>query len=284
MDDRVAGTARTTASIRAWETARADALFRDPLAEALAGPEAMAALHAMPENLQERFAEYTVVRTRVFDEWLLSVTAPPGGVSQVVLLGAGFDARVFRLQLPSTTIVWELDQPELLSLKDSILADVAPTPTPHCERRTVAVDFSQSTWPEALLAAGFQSELPTAWLAEGVVPYLEPDVAVRLIDTASKLSPLGSKLAVDVVDQASLVSRNQYLAALERTSPSVRGAPFRFGVDDAAKLFVDHGWSVSSVLRPGDPETTFGRFAASPAPSGLPRPLLSFVFARRLGT
>ena len=72
MDDDVAATARTTASIRARETARPDALFRDPLAEVLAGPEAMAALQAMPEQMQDRASMYTVIRTRVFDDWLAS--------------------------------------------------------------------------------------------------------------------------------------------------------------------------------------------------------------------
>jgi O-methyltransferase involved in polyketide biosynthesis len=58
--DDVAATARTTASIRARETARPDAVFRDPLAEVLAGPEATAALQAMPDECKPTLQGDTV--------------------------------------------------------------------------------------------------------------------------------------------------------------------------------------------------------------------------------
>src|SRR5438128_3618200 len=108
MENDVAATARITASIRARETARPDGLFRDPLAEVLAGHEAMAAMQAMPELVRQRSSMYTVIRTRVFDDWL--VTTLGHGVAQVVLLGAGFDTRAFRLDWPPGVRVWELDQ------------------------------------------------------------------------------------------------------------------------------------------------------------------------------
>ena len=76
MENDVAATARITASIRARETARPDALFRDPLAEVLAGHAAMAAMQAMPEAVRERSSMYTVIRTRVFDDWLLTTLGP----------------------------------------------------------------------------------------------------------------------------------------------------------------------------------------------------------------
>ena len=75
MGNAVAATARTTASIRARETGRPDSLFRDPLAEILAGGEAMSALHAMPQAAQDRASMYTVIRTRVFDDWLSTTGA-----------------------------------------------------------------------------------------------------------------------------------------------------------------------------------------------------------------
>src|SRR5712691_12446036 len=115
---------------------RLDSLFRDPLAEVLAGTEAMAALHAMPEAVQDRVSMYTVIRTRVFDDWLATAVGPEQSVSQVVLLGAGFDGRAFRLNWPPGVRLWELDQAPLLVAKEAILAQVAAIP--GCQRQTLA--------------------------------------------------------------------------------------------------------------------------------------------------
>jgi len=279
MDNDIAATARTTASIRARETARADGLFRDPLAEVLAGPEAMAALSAMPEAVQARSSMYTVIRTRVFDDWLMSATGPDHAVSQVVLLGAGFDSRAFRLDWPAGVALWELDQPALLAAKAAILAHAAPAP--GCLRTTVAVDFAHPDWPAALPPAGFRPELPTAWLAEGVFPYLTPEVAVGVLDAVARLSPPGSLFAADVVDEDSIRTRNQYLAGLRQLSPGIKGAPFQFGTNAPAQLLADHGWSPSTVVQPGDAGANFGRLVTAPGSASLPLPRLAFVMARR---
>ena len=94
---------------------------------------------------------YTVIRTRVFDDWLATVVP---AVSQLVLLGAGFDSRAFRLDWPPGVRLWELDQASLLAAKEAILAQVAAIP--GCQRHTVAVDFAAdrpgklaSAWPSA---------------------------------------------------------------------------------------------------------------------------------------
>jgi methyltransferase (TIGR00027 family) len=279
VEHDVAATARTTASILARETLRPNALFRDPLAEALAGPQAMAALRALPEAVQERFSTYTAVRTRVFDDWLASTTAPPEGVRQVVLLGAGLDSRAFRLDWPPGLQLWELDQAPLLAAKEEILARVAPPA--RCRRQTVAVDLADPTWPAALRSAGFRSDLPTAWLAEGVLPYLVPEVAIALLDRAASLSPTGSHLAADMVDGDSVVTRNDYLARLRQLNASVKGAPFHFGTNDPGQLLMDHGWSTPAVLDANQVGATFNRTLISAAPSSLPLPRLWFVMAQR---
>lgn len=222
---------------------------------------------------------YTVIRTRVFDDWLAATTDPGRGVSQVVLLGAGFDSRAFRLAWPPGVRLWELDQAPLLAAKEAILTRVAATP--GCQRHTVAVDFTDADWPGVLKSAGLMSELPTAWLAEGLLPYLAPEVALGMIAAVSELSPPGSHFAADVVDEDSIITRNQYLAGLRQLSPSLRGAPFQFGTNDPRQFLAEHGWATSKVMSPGDEGADFGRFSASPGQPNLPLPRLSFVLARR---
>jgi methyltransferase (TIGR00027 family) len=76
-----------------------------------------------------------------------------------VLLAAGMDTRAYRLNLPAATTIFELDRPDLLRLKDTLLAS---TPAPRCTRRPVGIDLA-SDWVAALTAAGFMT-LSTIWL------------------------------------------------------------------------------------------------------------------------
>ena len=60
----------------------------------------------------------------------------------------------------------------------------------------VAVDL-RDDWPAALIAAGFDPAQPTAWLAEGLLPYLPADAQDRLFDLVTALSAAGSRIAVE---------------------------------------------------------------------------------------
>src|SRR5215470_12192356 len=119
VDSDLSATARLTAALRALESSRADPLVLDPWAAALAGGDFVASLAGQPPYVQARAASYTIVRMRVFDDWLRSVADCP----QVVLLGAGFDTRAFRAAWPADTRLWELDQAEVLNRKEAILRE-----------------------------------------------------------------------------------------------------------------------------------------------------------------
>ena len=64
---------------------------------------------------------------------------------------------------------------------------------------------------------------------------------------------------MDVVDEVSVSTRNQYLAGLRQLSPSLKGATFQFGTDDPRQLLADHGWTTSRIMHPGDRGANFGR-------------------------
>ncbi len=128
VDSDIASTARVTAALRAVETARANALFQDPWAAALAGPDLLATFAAQPPDIQDRASSYTIIRTRVFDDWLLTTGCP-----QIVLLGAGFDTRAFRLGWPTGAQVWELDQAKVLDAK-TLIPEI-PDPVKHLGNR-----------------------------------------------------------------------------------------------------------------------------------------------------
>jgi methyltransferase (TIGR00027 family) len=134
------------------------------------------------------------VRTKFFDDYFLESTQ--AGVRQAVILASGLDARAYRLPWPTGTVVYEIDQPQVIEFKTTTLAGLGAEPT--ATRRTVAIDLRQD-WPTALKAAGLDTTVPTAWLAEGLLIYLPPEAQDRLFDNITALSAPGSTVATEFV-------------------------------------------------------------------------------------
>jgi methyltransferase (TIGR00027 family) len=204
----VGTTAVMVAAARAVETEQPDALIRDPYAKLLvtsanAGVlwEAMLdpAVAAKVETLDAEAAAmvrhmrgYQAVRTNFFDTYFRDAVA--GGIRQVVILASGLDSRAYRLDWPAGTVVYEIDQPQVLEYKSTTLADNGVTPS--AERRAVAIDLRQD-WPAALREAGFDPAVPTAWLAEGLLMYLPAEAQDRLFTQIGELSAPGSRVAAE---------------------------------------------------------------------------------------
>ena len=139
-----------------------------------------------------RSAEGMAVRTRHFDRMFTDGAA--AGVRQAVILAAGLDARAYRLPWPDGTVVYEIDQPEVIAFKTKTLADLGAKPT--ATHRTVAIDLRED-WPQALLDNGFDKTQPTSWSAEGLLIYLPSEAQDLLFDNITKLSAPGSRLATE---------------------------------------------------------------------------------------
>ena len=134
------------------------------------------------------------VRTRFFDDFF--ITSGKAGIRQAVILASGLDSRAYRLPWPAGTVVYEIDQPEVIEFKTRTLADLGAEP--KAERRTVPIDL-RNDWPAALRAAGFDPEKPTAWCAEGLLIYLPPEAQDLLFDNIAALSAPGSAVATEFV-------------------------------------------------------------------------------------
>jgi methyltransferase (TIGR00027 family) len=187
-------TALIIAQARAAESARPDRLIDDPFARQFvhaAGAGFSPEAEGIASLLRLR-GDYIAIRTRFFDDYLLD--ACQAGCRQVVLLAAGLDARAFRLAWPPEVELFEVDLPEVLAFKGHVLA--AMSATAFCRRVTVPADL-RGDWPRALVTAGFRSEVPTAWLLEGILMYLNEDERDRLLDRVTALSAPGSHLGLD---------------------------------------------------------------------------------------
>jgi methyltransferase (TIGR00027 family) len=139
-----------------------------------------------------RMAVMMGIRTRFFDDFFMA--AADDGIRQAVILASGLDARAYRLPWPAGTTVFEIDQARVIEFKTATLAELGATAT--ADRRAVPVDLRHD-WPAALRAAGLDPTRPTAWSAEGLMPFLPPDAQDRLLDNITALSPAGSQLATE---------------------------------------------------------------------------------------
>jgi methyltransferase (TIGR00027 family) len=203
----VGATATMVAVARAQATNDANPLINDPFARPLVEAVGIDALtrvvrgEVTPADLDDeqtpgvrRMTDNIVARTKFFDEFFIDSAA--AGIRQAVILAAGLDARAYRLPWPAGTVVYEVDQPEVIAFKTTTLAGLGAEPT--ADRRTVAIDLRHD-WPTALREAGFDPDQPTAWIAEGLLGYLPPDAQDRLLDNVTALSAEGSRFATESI-------------------------------------------------------------------------------------
>ncbi|MGH3553024.1 MAG: class I SAM-dependent methyltransferase, partial [Mycobacterium sp.] len=200
-------TATMIAAGRAMATKDPRGLINDPFAEQLVravgldffvkmidGDLDLSAFeNASPARVQAMI-DGIAVRTRFFDEYF--VNAADVGVRQAVILASGLDSRAYRLDWPAQTVVYEIDQPQVIDFKTTTLFGIGAQPT--ATRHTIPIDL-RADWPAALQAAGLDTTAPTAWLAEGLLIYLPPEVQDRLFDNITALSVPGSTIATEYV-------------------------------------------------------------------------------------
>lgn len=199
-------TALGVASARAVEATRPEALVRDRYAQAFveaadapavmpAGGEDSPGSEDVPESQWYAIADYMGVRSRFFDDFFAA--AADSGVRQFVILAAGLDVRAHRLDWPSGSRVFEVDQPKVLEFKDEVLD--AQGATASCARHVVDTDL-RGDWTTALAESGFDPNQPTAWLAEGLLPYLPVEAEAELFDLIRRLSAPGSRFSVECIN------------------------------------------------------------------------------------
>jgi methyltransferase (TIGR00027 family) len=266
----VGATAVMVALARAAETGSADPLIRDEFAEVLVSTPELASVREQVSSWWtgpdaderddaafalgfQQMVDYQAVRTHFFDAFFTAASA--AGNDQVVILAAGLDSRAYRLDWPDGTIVYELDLPKVLEYKAATLE--AHGAKPVTTRREVPVDLRHD-WPKALRDQGFDSARPTAWLAEGLLPFLPGPAQEAMFAAIDQLSAPRSRLAVEVFgisDDARAAAEEhwaQLRAEREKRGLDVSFDPFNLWYDnagrpDCAQWFDAHGWSTQSV-------------------------------------
>ncbi len=238
------------ALFRAVESARPDEgrLFSDPLATSLLPtslrlvanvahfPVIGRAVSAILDLGWPRTRSSGVVRTRLIDTMVQEALA--NGATQLVLLGAGYDSRAYRLPLAHDVTVFEVDHPSTQRAKRARL-DVSGTSTDHV--RYVGVDFEFDNVAGRLADSGFDEHLRSIVVWEGVISYLSESAVDDNFELLSGICTPGSRLIFTYVDGRALDGSIDFEEA-RRWKGWVRlnGEPFVFGFHpDRLEIYLD---------------------------------------------
>lgn len=176
-------------------------LFDDPFAAHFLRPRLQWAVRLSRVPFFLRFVDWyadrrlpgartsAIARTRFIDDALRSALA--AGISQLVILGVGFDCRAYRLPELTSVRVFEVDYPSTLSAKLQSLRTAMPRLPENVS--FVSTDFNRNCFAEALHSAGFDASQPVIFLWEGVTNYLSENAVDSVLRCVSGCKA-GSKI------------------------------------------------------------------------------------------
>lgn len=180
-------------------------------------------------------------RTQFFDEATLA--AIDAGVSQVVIVGAGYDGRALRFRQPGIRF-FEVDHPSTQRDKRSRVEQLGVATE---EITYIAHDLTDGDLAGALSAAGHAGDRATLFICEGLLLYLDPSVAGELLVALRTRAGSGSRLALsahELAPAAGVMARAR--ASAQRLLLAAIGEPRRslFGPGELSELLERSGWSI----------------------------------------
>jgi methyltransferase (TIGR00027 family) len=224
----VSDTARWMAVYRAQETERPDGVFRDPFARTLAGERGERIAEAMTAFGDNSWS--LIARTYLFDRFVTRFVQH--GVDLIVNLAAGLDTRPYRMELPASLRWVEVDLPEILDYKESILADAQPV----CSLERVRLDLSNPDARRGLFDRLGRTSQRAAILTEGLLIYLMPHETGALAEDVARPASF-QHWVVDIVSPGLMAMLK------EQSAMQLASAPFLFAPPEGASFFTTHGWT-----------------------------------------
>ena len=203
-----------------------------------------------------------IIRTRFIEERLEQ--AIRDGVSQVVILGAGFDTRAYRLtELLKAARVFEVDQPSTQEYKKRRIRETGIEVPPNLTY--VPVDFRHDKLGDVLAAAGYDSTKRTFFIWEGVTMYLPEEAVEGTLRWVAEQAP-GSTIIFDfvgamIIKFMTTVDLNVLPEAAKRAISRLRqliaGEPWIFGIPDTGEreFLSKLGLELREALPLGGPES-----------------------------
>ena len=238
IDTGLPFTARLMAYYRVQELKKEHSLIVDRFAERFTGDLDI----FIKEHIRFSEMDYPIVRSYYIEENLLTSWCYNLKNSQIVILGAGLDTRAYRFKPLETNIhtIFEIDLPQVINYKKKILSEEKPL----CRLVQVTADLSKSNWASQLIKNGFSKDIPTFWVLEGLVYYLEQEQVGLLLRKGAELSALNSQMFMDIMYKSRWFT-------FPYTKDKIANDPFskhiKWGLDikSVPSFMKSFGWDVS---------------------------------------
>jgi methyltransferase (TIGR00027 family) len=189
--------------------------------------------------------EHLALRTRLIDDAVTQ--AVQAGARQLVVLGAGLDARAHRMAQLRDVVVFEVDHPSTQRFKQK---KAESQPVMARALRYVSCDFERETFADALRSAGFDAGVPTVWIWEGVTMYLPSNLVTASVAMMSALSCMHSRLIASYLTPAPPALRHAEALGLALLGALSEPVHSHFTPSEMARLLRTHAFFVSADYRP----------------------------------
>ena len=230
--NHVSDTALMVAACRAIETDRPDGFVRDPFAGRLAGERGMAILQGLPETYSRMMCFGMGIRSHFMDELLLEILAKHS-ISTVLNVGCGLDTRPWRLDVPANLTWIEVDFPDMLDYKESLMA----SETPRCRRERLTVDLNDPAQRQSLYnAAGSE---PAFLITEGLLMYLSGKTIEAFATEVTQRTPITHWMSDVNTTTFSKLLKADFISPIAHVQ-----APDCIPGEQIKDVIVNAGWSV----------------------------------------
>jgi methyltransferase (TIGR00027 family) len=182
--------------------------------------------------------QFLTARERYIDDYLEACLGE--GLEQLVILGAGYDARAYRFEaLKARVKVFEVDHPATQAVKLKKVAAIFGTPPAYVTY--VSVDFDRESLADRLLECGYDERRRTLFIWQGVTQYLTPAAVDDTLAFVAGHSGPGSSIIFDYMDPTLLrrAARHGEVSSMRRYR-GLTGEGLAFGIPvDAIESFLE---------------------------------------------
>lgn len=205
-------------------------------------PEEAKAKIEQTEKLFPGLSSSIIARVRYFDDFIKKSIEE--GLEQLVILGAGYDTRAYRIDELKNIKVFEVDHPNTQNFKIEKIKDIFGS-TPE-NIVYVSVDFETETLSQKLFKARFDSSKKTIFVLEGLVMYIPPTAVAETFSFIVENSGKGSAVIFDYYPESVVDGTCKLEVGNNIRNHLINlGEPLQFGIkeDEIEDFLIQFGFS-----------------------------------------
>ena len=243
MTNNASKTAETVAIVRMSESKKSEneRICYDPYAIhfiskevldfAAKNPEEYRVLVARNESLVPGASNSLVARVRFFDDVVKS--SINNGLEQLVIIGAGYDTRAYRIEGLDKIQVFEIDHPSTQKIKIKKIKEIFKSQPNHVTY--IPLDLEIDKLGQELLKTRYNGSKKTLFIMEGLLMYISPEIVDKIFSFIVHNSGKGSSILFDYIP-LSVVEGTCELEAGHNWQKGVTeaGEPFKFGISEGS--------------------------------------------------